>query len=46
MYVHVEKTKENKSRAVANLVAQKNSENNYLGFVDNRRESKKVVHFS
>ena len=39
MYTQVEKTKENKSRGVANLVAQKKrTERQGFGFVDNRPE--------
>lgn len=37
MYAQVEKSKENKSRAVANSVAQKkNNDQHTLGFIDNR----------
>ena len=40
MYAQVEKTKENKSRAVANSVAQKKSSvKQGFGFVDNRPEA-------
>lgn len=40
MYVQVEKPKENKSRAIANSVAQKkSSEKQGFGFVDNRPET-------
>ncbi len=40
MYAQVEKTKENKSRAVANSVGQKKSSvKQGIGFVDNRLET-------
>lgn len=41
MYAHVEKAKENKSRAVGNSIAQKkrNMKQDF-GFVDNRQEAK------
>ena len=41
MYEQVEKSKENKSRAIANSVAQnKSNVKQGFGFVDNRSESK------
>jgi len=44
MYSQVEKPKENKSRVVANFVAQKKSNvGQGFGFVDNRPESKQIV---
>ena len=43
MYAHVEKAKENKSRAVANSVGQKKSNiKQGAGFVDNRKETSQL----